>query len=1169
MELYVYHNSHDLFYRNPFGAVECGRKITFRLKIYCEIPIEACNLRLWETGQEKVLTMNLFSGEYNFSFEHYFYEVEHEMPATPGLVWYYFIIRTGSQTFYYGNNGERLGGKGQLWEGDNPPAYQITVYRPAEVPIWYKRGVMYQIFVDRFTKGQQQSCDPTPRRSSLLHLNWNDTPVYIKDEKGKVTYWDFFGGNLTGVQEKLLYLKELGVSIIYFNPIFESPSNHKYDTADYLRIDPAFGDEDTFTILVQKAKSLGISIILDGVFSHTGSDSIYFNKYGNYPGLGAYQSPDSPYFEWYNFKQTCDLYECWWDVDTLPEVKEMNPSYRQFIYGSENSVIHKWMAKGIAGWRLDVADELPDEFIQELRQVLKDINPEAVLIGEVWEDASHKESYGYLRQYFWGNELDATMNYPWREMFLHFLLGLGDSSVLHNRILSLYENYPRENFYAAMNLIGSHDRPRILTVLGEAPPEGNLSESERRNYRISASARRLAVQRLKLLSLVQMTFPGVPCVYYGDEAGLEGYSDPYNRGTYPWGHEDKEIQDWYKKIIRLRAEYEVLQTGDFQSFYGSADVYGYKRSGKDEEITILINRHSTQVKEVKMEGELQPFPFVIDLLSGEVISRENERGDPANYKDSQTLRIKPLSARTIWSKKIDPASRINTLTRSCGVLMAVSSLPSIWGNGDFGKEAYYFIDFLAECRQSLWQVLPLNPTGLGGSPYQSDSAFAGNPLFISLELLLREELLRSEQVLEKRKLLESKNPRESAHKYELLREVFSTFQARMLEQETSGPTPEQAGTNYLSLQNYHAFQRENTAWLDDYALFRALKTHFGNIPWYEWEQGIAARTKDSITKYSLLLAQEIEFNRFLQYTFFYQWQAVRQYARARGISLIGDIPLFVAADSCDVWVNRSFFVLEENGKPAKVAGVPPDYYCETGQLWGNPLYDWEALASDNYSWWKERIRLTLRLYDYIRIDHFRGLEAFWEIEAGAETAVKGHWMKGPGKRFLESLNKEFGDLPFIAEDLGFITPEVNILKHIFGLPGMRVLQFTPLEEFLTEKDNNFVYYSGTHDNDTLLGWLKAQNLIHPNKNASEQRENAELKITCRKLIEDLYTSPAGWVILPMQDILSLDTDARMNVPGTVGGNWEWQMNKSLLTEEVKTWLCTLAIKSGRASEEKI
>ncbi|MHB8127001.1 MAG: bifunctional glycogen debranching protein GlgX/4-alpha-glucanotransferase [Desulfitobacteriaceae bacterium] len=1162
MNFYAYHNSYDLFYRKPFGAVECGQKIVFRLNTCSELPIEACYLRLWEKDREKVIPMTLISRTLepqtsNFELRDY------EVPATPGLVWYYFIIQVGSQKFYYGNNEERLGGEGLLREQEQPPGYQITVYRPVKAPVWYKQGVIYQIFVDRFKNGQKNGCILYPRKNSLIHANWNDIPFYIKDERGRVTHWDFFGGNLLGVLKKLPYLKELGINIIYFNPIFDSPSNHKYDTADYLRIDPAFGDEATFELLVTTAKRLGISIILDGVFSHTGSDSIYFNKYSNYPGLGAYQSSNSPYYEWYKFEQSCDEYKCWWNVDALPEVEEMNPSYRQFIYGSKNSVIHKWMEKGIAGWRLDVADELPDEFIQELRQAVKEINPDAVLIGEVWEDASNKESYGKQREYFWGSELDATMNYPWREILLEFLLGRSDSGLVHRQILSLYENYPRENFYAAMNLIGSHDRARILTLLGEAPPEQELSDTERQSYRLSSSARQLAVQRLKLLSLVQMTFPGVPCVYYGDEAGLEGYSDPYNRGTYPWGKEDREILSWYKKMIRLRSEYEVLQTGAFQSFYSSPDVYGYKRTGEDEEITLLINRHSTQAREVTLAWELQPFPFVIDLLSGEVISQ----GGTA----SLTLEMGPLSGRAFFSKKIDPAFGRQRLPQSCGVLMPISSLPSVWGVGDLGEEAYHFLDFLADSNQGLWQVLPLNPTGLGDSPYQSDSAFAGNPMFISLDHLFREGLLNPEEVHEKLNKLNSPiNSLNSIRKKDLLREAFKAFQARMKENDSGCcPGPGNGETKYLSQQNYLIFQKENEDWLDDYALFRALKTHFGDVAWYDWEHGIASRHEERIAEYSLLLAEEIEYNRFVQYTFYYEWQEIRKYAWAKEIKLIGDIPLFVAADSCDVWVNRSFFVLDESGKPAKVAGVPPDYFSKTGQLWGNPVYDWEALASNQYSWWKKRIKFTLRLFDHIRIDHFRGLEAFWEIEAGEETAVKGRWMKGPGKRFFESLSVEFGELPFIAEDLGFITAEVNILKHIFGFPGMKILQFTPLKEGLAEKDKNFVYYSGTHDNDTLLGWYKTSKLQDEEIRTAEKDEtdktdeNKEMKIACRRLIEDLYLSPVAWVIIPMQDILGLDTDARMNVPGTIEGNWQWRMTKPLLTDEVKTWLGTLSVKSER------
>ncbi|MGI6120265.1 MAG: glycoside hydrolase family 13 protein, partial [Desulfosporosinus sp.] len=621
MKFNAYHNSHDLYYREPFGAVTCGQSITFRLRTFSAVPVKACLLHLsgkdWELNLPMIQTIKKIRNNKIAKFEpksladyeeRELYEVEYKVPQKPGLIWYYFIIQVGAQTFYYGNNIRSLGGEGSLFNQE-PFAYQITVHKPAAVPEWYKRGVMYQIFVDRFFNHRTNGFTFYPKKNTLLHANWSDSPIYIKDEQGNVTDWDFFGGTLQGVLEKLPYLKELGISILYFNPIFEAASNHKYDTADYLRIDPMYGDDSVFKQLVTTAQQHGISIILDGVFSHTGSDSIYFNKFNNYPGVGAYQSADSPYYNWYKFRPYSPGYECWWGVDSLPEVDEMNPSYRQFIYGSEESVIHKWLNLGVAGWRLDVADELPDEFIQELRQAIKSVRPDAVLIGEVWEDASNKISYGKQREYLLGNELDSTMNYPFRTSFLRFILGHCDSREVHQEIMSLYENYPRENFYAAMNLIGSHDTIRILTLLADAPPEQSLTKTEQRIFRLSPEARQLAISRLKLLSLVQMTFPGVPCIYYGDEAGVEGYADPYNRGTYPWGREDGEILAWYKRIIRLRAEYEVLQTGDFKSFFFEPDIYGFTRAGDDEEIIILINRHRENTITVDLSKIIKPFPF--------------------------------------------------------------------------------------------------------------------------------------------------------------------------------------------------------------------------------------------------------------------------------------------------------------------------------------------------------------------------------------------------------------------------------------------------------------------------------------------------------------------------------------------------------------------------------
>ncbi|CAA7602780.1 Glycoside hydrolase superfamily [Acididesulfobacillus acetoxydans] len=790
MEFNAYHDSHNLFYRNPFGAVPCGSRVRFRLKTRSMFPVEACYLRLWLGEREKLVPMSpaaekseaAAAGEWVTEAEEAaaeaagaergerpvhveepaaeaeepaveagapwaVFEAVYEVREEPGLLWYYFRVRAGGREFYYGNNEDKLGGEGALWAGE-PPSYQLTVYRPMRIPKWYTRGIMYQIFVERFHRAQagspgstsgtgqradgeaagaggpgsktggqassggaqpatggqiveraqtrigdspQEAPDPAagrqewglgsqagnragrPRQNALLHLDWYDTPIYVKDDRGRVTHWDFFGGNLEGLIAKLPYLQELGVSILYLNPIFEAASNHKYDTADYQRIDPMYGDEEVFECLIREAKQRGISLVLDGVFSHTGSDSLYFNREGTYPGLGACQSPASPYFEWYQFRPDSresgerkagelesaepkpggtklaevktgeygDLaYKSWWGIDTLPEVDELKPSWQKFLFDPEDGVIQKWMKKGVAGWRLDVADELPDEFIRKLRETVKSLNSEAVLIGEVWEDASNKFSYGKLRRYFWGDELDATMNYPWREIFLRFLLGEEDAPQVYRRVMSLYENYPRENFFAAMNLVGSHDRVRILTLLGEAPPEEGLADREKRTWRLSVKARQLAVRRLKLFTLIQMTFPGVPCIYYGDEAGLEGYSDPYNRGTYPWGREDAEILEWHKQVARLRREHKTLQAGGFQAFSCGPDVFGFRRFGVAEQIMVLVNRHTSEAREAVLPPALSPDPGLslplLDLLSGESLRPAAKR-----------VGMGPLSARVL------------------------------------------------------------------------------------------------------------------------------------------------------------------------------------------------------------------------------------------------------------------------------------------------------------------------------------------------------------------------------------------------------------------------------------------------------------------------------------------------------------------------------------------
>lgn len=1154
----VCHDSHSSFYRSPFGAVPCQSTVRLRLTVEGPEPLKECRLRLWEerAGKEVLLPMQATAVERTGNTVRQVFEAGYRAPAEPGLVWYHFHLHLADGLLYYGNNRDGLGGEGALYPHE-PPGYQITVFRPHQVPTWLKRGVMYQIFVDRFYRDEEYFLEAGRKRlaqqQGLWQADWYDTPFYIKDAAGRVTRWNFFGGNLPGIKAKLDYLQELGVTILYLNPIFTSSSNHKYDTGDYLSIDPLYGDEAIFEELVREAAQRGIKIILDGVFSHTGADSIYFNKYGRYPGVGAFQSPESPYYRWYLFRQYPQVYECWWGIDALPNVNEMEPSYREFIYAGENSVVRHWMKKGVKGWRLDVADELPDAFIKELGQAVRSLDPEAVLIGEVWEDASHKISYGKRREYLWGEELDAVTNYPLRAIWLDFLLGRADAARCHRRVMSLYENYSREHFYAAMNLIGSHDRARVLTLLGEAPAEGELTEAEREQYRLPPAQRRLAVSRLKLLSLMQLTFPGVPCIYYGDEAGLEGYSDPYNRGTYPWGREDRELLDWYKRVVKLRHEYEVLTEGEFQSFYQGEDVYGFKRRGPKEEIIVLVNRHVSQRRRVMLappggDGETGG---ALELLEGTVIDA---------VQGPVELDLPPLGAKVIYyRKKKAYGKRGPALPRRAGVLLPVTALPSAWGIGDLGENAYRFIDFLQAAGQGIWQVLPLNPLGEGNSPYYSPGAFAGNPLLISPEQLVAWGLLLPEEVRQALAGIAG-GLKAGRVNYALARTVkdklFRQAFARWREGGTRG-----AGGSLAPLgSHYEKFLQTQAYWLEDYCLYTALKGEFGGAPWYEWEEDLARRRPESLARYRRELREEIAYQAFLQFLFRYQWDRLKSYARQKGILLFGDLPMYVAPDSCDTWAHRELFALDAQGKPAQVAGVPPDYFSATGQLWGNPLYNWERLGQEGFAWWVRRVRHALQFFDYLRLDHFRGFEAYWELPVGAGSAAAGRWRKGPGKRFFEVLEEALDGLPLVAEDLGFITPEVANLKHIFQLPGMKVYQFSQAE-MLAGGERQVVYYTGTHDNDTLWSWGVENNF--PGIGETCQVEAMTPQEYCASIIGQLYLTPAAWVIVPMQDILGLGREGRMNVPGTLTGNWEWQLDWGLVTGAVTQWLGQLAAASGR------
>ncbi len=490
--------------------------------------------------------------------------------------------------------------KGDLRLSYNPASYSLrlsykdesyepfglTVYdRSYETPAWFKGGILYQVFVDRFAKGSKK----TPiREDARLNPDWdNGVPEFPPYRGAPLANNTFFGGTLWGVAEKLDYLASLGVTAIYLSPIFKAYSNHKYDTGDYMTVDEMFGGEEALDHLIAEARERGIGIILDGVFNHTGDDSRYFNKYGRYEGIGAYQSPDSPFYRWYSFEDYPHRYRSWWGIDILPAVNTDEPSYRDFICGEEGVVRH-YLRKGISGWRLDVADELSESFISELRHAARSEKSDALILGEVWEDASDKIAYGKRRCYFCGNELDSVMNYPAGNAVTDYVL-TGDAGRLFAILKRLYAHYPKPSSDSAMNLLGTHDTERILTRLsgvsdGERPPEvlAGLRLSDREKLR--------ACEKLRLAWLILTTLPGVPCIYYGDEVGMEGYYDPFNRRPFPWGNENEALLAFYRTVGRIRREEGLFAEGLMKMAEGlPSGVFSLCRFNEHEAITVVVN----------------------------------------------------------------------------------------------------------------------------------------------------------------------------------------------------------------------------------------------------------------------------------------------------------------------------------------------------------------------------------------------------------------------------------------------------------------------------------------------------------------------------------------------------------------------------------------------------
>ncbi len=494
-----------------------------------------------------------------------------------GLYYYSFALLDG-----YLSEGKGLNGVFSYQKGKY---YQLLVSTADySTPEWFKGGTMYQIFPDRFHKKGTM-----PDITGRVARKWGETPYFRPNENGKVLNNDFFGGNFKGIEEKLGYLADLGVTTVYLNPIFLAASNHRYDTSDYKTIDPMLGTEEDFASLIKTGKKYGISFILDGVFNHTGDDSVYFNKYGRFSSVGAFQSKKSPYFDWYTFKKYPNQYESWWGIDILPSVNENSQSYQDFLF-EKGGVLDKWLGFGIGGYRLDVADELPDFFLKKLRKSVKTSNPNAVIIGEVWEDASNKIAYQVRREYLQGLELDSVMNYPLKNAIISYL-NTGKAEILSETIRILVDHYPKETLDSLMNILGTHDTARVLTVLGGntcktkeemANPSNKLSDFERQN----------AIKKLEKGAVLQFFLPGVPCVYYGDENGQEGYIDPFCRGCFDWSHIDP-LQEHYKKLGNIRKTYQnVLKDGKFDEIYAGRGLFAFQRENEFGCIYCFVNNSS-------------------------------------------------------------------------------------------------------------------------------------------------------------------------------------------------------------------------------------------------------------------------------------------------------------------------------------------------------------------------------------------------------------------------------------------------------------------------------------------------------------------------------------------------------------------------------------------------
>ena len=557
-------DSKKICYKDPFGTLIPHQDCTLHIHIPCTVKTSAVSCVMCREDGSELFAAHMHHLEQQGPYD--IWQGSFRLKQ-PGLYFYYFRITGHTGTF-------RLFKQGNDTNMEAGDCWQVScIPQDFTTPNWAKGAVIYQVFPDRFCASGKT--DLTGKLEPYtLHESWDEEVAWQPNERGEILNNDFYGGNFRGIREKLPYIASLGTTILYLNPISKSFSSHRYDTGDYKTPDPMLGTTEEFTELCRAAHSMGIRVILDGVFSHTGSNSLYFDRERVFGGQGAYCTKHSPYYSWYTFHRYPDSYNCWWDFDTLPTVNKTDPSFIDYIITGEDSVVAHWLRLGADGFRLDVADELPDAFVYLLKCRVRQLNPDALVLGEVWEDASNKVAYGIRRRYFTGGELDSVMNYPFRTAILDLLRGMDDGHRFRETVMTLLENYPPQVILCNMNLLGTHDTPRILTALVDS---------------FDGPRETLAKQRLLAASFLQYTLPGAPSLYYGDEAGMEGGKDPFNRRPYPWGKEDNELLEHFRLLGRLRKECAALRLGNLEFIQAESGLISFQRCWQNQKITIYVN----------------------------------------------------------------------------------------------------------------------------------------------------------------------------------------------------------------------------------------------------------------------------------------------------------------------------------------------------------------------------------------------------------------------------------------------------------------------------------------------------------------------------------------------------------------------------------------------------